>query len=57
MDHQTIIDTFNRIEEEVGGMWNAMPSVTLDMAAIELGLPREDVREVMIDHWTMRGAG
>lgn len=57
MDHQKIIDTFNRIEEEAGGIWNAMPSVTLDKTAIELGLPREDVREVMIDHWTMRGAG
>jgi hypothetical protein len=57
MDHQKIIDTFNRIEEEDGGIWNAMPSVTLYKTAKELGLPREDVREVMIDHWTMRGAG
>jgi hypothetical protein len=57
MDRQKIIDTFNRIEEEAGGMWNAMPSETLDKTARELLLPREDVREVMIDHWTMRGAG
>ncbi len=52
-----IIETFERIEEEAGGLWNAMPSMTLDKTAIELDLPRERVRSVMINHWTQQGAG
>jgi hypothetical protein len=31
--------------------------MTLDKTAIELDLPREKVRSVMIDHWTMAGSG
>ena len=52
-----IIETFERIEEEAGGLWNAMPSMTLDKTAIELDVPRERVRSVMINHWTQNGAG
>ena len=52
-----IIETFERIEEEAGGLWNTMPSMTLDKTAIELDVPRERVRSVMIDHWTQPGAG
>lgn len=52
-----IIETFERIEEEAGGFWNAMPSMTLDKTSIELDVPRERVRSVMITHWTQSGAG
>jgi hypothetical protein len=31
--------------------------MTLDKTAIELDLPREKVRSVMIDRWTQAGAG
>lgn len=54
---EQIIKTFERIEEEAGGLWNAMPSMTLDKTAIELDVPRERVRGVMIDHWSQYGAG
>ncbi len=57
VDQNKIIETFERIEEEAGGLWNAMPSMTLDKTAIELDLPREKVRSVMVDHWTQAGAG
>ncbi len=57
VDQNKIIETFERIEEEAGGLCNAMPSMTLEKTAIELDLPREEVRSVMIDHWTMNGGG
>lgn len=57
IDDKKIIETFERIEEEAGGLWNAMPSMTLDKTAIELDVPRERVRSVMITHWTQSGAG
>ena len=57
MDSQKIIETFERIEEEAGGLWQSIPSQTLGKTSAELGIPREIVWETMIDHWTMRGAG
>lgn len=57
VDTEKIIQTFERIEEEAGGLWNAMPSMTLNKTAIELDVPRERVRSVMINHWTQNGAG
>ena len=57
VDDRKIVETFERIEEEAGGIWNAMPSMTLDKTAIELDVPRERVRSVMINHWTQNGAG
>ena len=57
VDQNKIIETFERIEEEAGGLWNAMPSMTLDKTAIELDLPRDLVRSVMTPHWTQLGAG
>lgn len=57
VDDRKIVETFERIEEEAGGLWNTMPSMTLDKTAIELDVPRERVRSVMIDHWTQHGAG
>ena len=57
VDQNKIIETFERIEEEAGGLWNAMPSMTLDKTAIELKLPRDLVRSVMTSHWTHQGAG
>ena len=57
MDRKQIIETFERIEREAGGLVNAVPGATLQKTADELGLTREFVRSVMLDHWTMRGAG
>jgi hypothetical protein len=57
VDDKKIIETFERIEEEAGGIWHAMPSMTLDKTAIELDVPRDRVRSVMIGHWTQHGAG
>jgi putative phage-type endonuclease len=52
VDNKTIIETFERIEEEAGGLCNTSPSVTLDMTAIKLGLSKYIVRRVMINHWS-----
>jgi len=57
MDRKKIVETFDRIEEEAGGLSRAIPSWTLDKTAAELNIPREIVRDTMIDHWTMRGSG
>lgn len=57
VDKKQIIETFERIEEESGGLWQSIPSQTLDKTAAALGIKREIVREVMIDHWTMAGSG
>jgi hypothetical protein len=52
-----IIATYERIEEDAGGMWNAIPSMTLDKVAQELDIPRDEVSAVMVSHWTNQGAG
>lgn len=57
VDQNEIIKTFDRIEEEAGGLWKAMPSMTLGMTAIELNLPRDLVSAIMTSHWTKQGAG
>ena len=57
MDRKKIIATFDRIEQEGGGIEKMDASLTLSKTAIELDLSRELVRSVMIDHWTMAGSG
>ena len=57
MDRKLIVATFERVEKEAGGLQNTVPGETLKKTAEELGLPRELVRSVMLDHWTMGGAG
>ena len=52
-----IIATYERIEDEAGGMWNAIPSMTLDKVAQELDIPHDEVSAVMVSHWTNQGAG
>ncbi len=52
-----IIATYERIEDEAGGMWNAIPSMTLDKVSQELDIPRDEVSAVMVSHWTNQGAG
>lgn len=52
-----IIATYERIEEDAGGMWNAIPSMTLDKVAQELDIPRDEVSAVMVSYWTNQGAG
>lgn len=57
MDRKKIVETFERIELEGGGLAKMEASLTLSKTAIELELSREFVRSVMIDHWTMQGGG
>jgi hypothetical protein len=57
LDRKLIIATYERIEDEAGGMWNAIPSLTLDKVAQELDIPRDEVSAVMVSHWTNQGAG
>ena len=57
LDRKLIIATYERIEDEAGGMWNAIPSLTLDKVAQELDIPRDEVFAVMVIHWINQGAG
>jgi len=57
LNFKLIIATYERIEDEAGGMWNAIPSLTLDKVAQELDIPRDEVSAVMVSHWTNQGAG
>ena len=57
LDRKLIIDTFYRVEDEAGGIWHAVASMTMDKVAQELDIPRDEVREVMVSYWTMQGAG
>jgi hypothetical protein len=57
MDRKKIIETFERIERDGGGLAKMDASLTLSKTAIKLDLSRELVRSVMIDHWTMAGSG
>ena len=57
LDRKLIIDTFYRVEEEAGGIWHAVASMTMDKVAQELKIPRDEVREVMVSYWTNQGAG
>jgi hypothetical protein len=57
LNSKLIIATYERIEDEAGGMWNAIPSLTLDKVAQELDIPRDEVSAVMVSHWTNQGAG
>ena len=57
VNSKLIIATYERIEDEAGGMWNAIPSLTLDKVAQELDIPRDEVSAVMVSHWTNQGAG
>lgn len=57
MDRNKIVETFERIERDGGGIAKMDASLTLSKTAIELELSRDQVRSVMIDHWTQRGAG
>lgn len=57
MDRKKIVETFERIEHDGGGIAKIDASLTLSKTAIELKLSRDEVRSVMIDHWTQRGAG
>ena len=56
-DTKKIIETFERIEEEGGGYAFAPAAHVLELTAKEMGIKVEEARSVMVDHWTMRGAG
>jgi len=57
VDSKKIIETFNRIEEENGGHAFSNAKATLEKTADELGVDIDRARSVMVDYWTMRGAG
>lgn len=57
MDRKKIIETFERVEREAGGIAKTDASLIMSFTAMELNISRETVRAIMIDHWTMRGAG
>ena len=52
-----IIETYERLEEENGGLANVSPRHILELTAKELDVDVAQARAVMIDHWTMRGSG
>lgn len=56
-DRKLIIATYERLEEEAGGIWHALASMTMDKVAKELDIPRDEVSAVMVSHWTNQGAG
>ena len=56
-DQKLIIATYDRLEEEAGGIWHALASMTMDKVAKELDIPRDEVSAVMVSHWTNQGAG
>ena len=57
LDRKLIIATYERLEEEAGGIWHALASMTMDKVAKELDIPRDEVSAVMVSHWTNQGAG
>ena len=57
VDSKKIIETFNRIEDENGGHAFSSARATLEKTAEELGVNIDRARSVMVDYWTMRGAG
>jgi hypothetical protein len=56
-ERKLIIATYDRLEEEAGGIWHALASMTMDKVAKELDIPRDEVSEVMVSYWTNQGAG
>ncbi len=56
-NRKLIIATYDRLEEEAGGIWHALASLTMDKVAKELDIPRDEVSEVMVSYWTNQGAG
>jgi hypothetical protein len=59
IDRQTIIDTYNRLEKEAGGIASPKcdPTTIVEDTAAELGLTFSEVRAVLLDTWTTLGAG
>lgn len=57
MTNREIVEAYERIEEQNGGIANTNPRHILELTAEELAIDIERVRSVMIDHWTMGGAG
>jgi len=57
MDCKVIIEAFDRIEQQNGGLAKTNPQEILDLTAKELGIEIGDARSVMVDHWSMTGSG
>lgn len=57
MNIASIRETYYRIERERGGYTQADAKEVCEAVAAELGVEPAHVRSVMIDEWTMQGAG
>lgn len=57
MDRRQIVETYERLEDENGGLANVSPRHILELTAEELGIEVREARSVMVDHWTMAGGG
>jgi len=57
MDRRRIVETYERLEDENGGLANVSPRHILELTAKELGIEVQEARSVMVDHWTMAGGG
>ena len=56
IDRKKIIETYERIEKEIGESFG-MAGEIINRVAQELDLARYEVKETMISHWTNQGAG
>ncbi len=55
IDRAKVIETFERIETERGGWHKVQAAEICAAVAAELGMTKEEVRDVMLDEWTARG--
>lgn len=53
-DRQKIIDTYDRLEAEAGGIANCVPLHVAQATAAELGIDLEEVRSVLLDYFVAR---
>lgn len=57
MDRKQIIETYERIENSCHPTDFSPVRHIIELTAYDLGVDFENVRQVMVEHWTMRGAG
>jgi hypothetical protein len=57
MDCKRIIKTYERIKNSCHPTDFSPARQIIELTAYDLGVDFEDVRQVMVEHWTMRGAG
>jgi hypothetical protein len=57
IDRQKIIDTYEAIEAEAGGIQNIDVVLAIAQVCQRLNIHKEIADEVLISHWTQNGAG